>query len=125
MRNTNVSFVVVNLKYFDRSYSILRKPVDATFVQHTAEDNTFRFSVSPFNMAGVPQAYIHCKSIVTCKCNDQPTAVRDDVYNDENDSDTSYYAVDSTARVEIAESVKVRYSNNGDKCTICVEDELI
>ena len=93
-----------------------RKPVDSTFIQHTAVPNVYRFSVSPFNMAGVSRAYIHCKSVVTCKCKSKPTAVRDDVYNDDsnddsnNDSndDLSYYTIDSTARVEIAERLKVR-----------------
>lgn len=93
-------------------FYIHRIPVDSTFIQHTAVRNVYRFSVSPFNMAGVPHAYIHCKSVVTCKCKGKPTAVRDDVYNDDSDDDSnddlSYYTIDSTARVEIAESLKVR-----------------
>lgn len=91
--------------------------MDTTFIQHTAVNKVYRFSVSPSNMAGIPQAYIHCKSIVSCKCNNKPTAVTDDVYNDENDSDLSYYTVDSTARVEIAKSLKVRYYKLGQMCS--------
>ena len=82
--------------------------MDNTFIQHTNKNKVSRFSILPLNM-GVPQVYIHCKSLVTVP------AVRK---NDDNGSDQlsdpglSPYTVDSTARVYTLEptaSLQVRH----------------
>ena len=88
-------------------YFIYRTPVDKTFITHTKRNNVYRFSISPLNM-GVPQVYIHCKSLVTIA-----VSLNDDIGNDQlSDPELSMYTVDSTARVytlDSTASLKVCY----------------
>ncbi len=85
--------------------------MDKTFIEHTARRGVYRYSIAPLNM-GVPQVYIHCKSLVTIK----PAVSKSEDYGSDQLSDPglSFYTVDSTARVytlDTTSSFRVRVIN--------------